>query len=136
MSRFSRPLIIKELGYKQWEVMETFTFTTKEGKVLLVNKGFRCDLASVARWFKSIVDTPSYWTQAAVLHDKLYDNNRRGFGEGITRKQADTILKEGMGVKEKEYNIPWRIRRKNLVYLAVRLGGGPSWKAGYKNRNN
>ena len=107
--------------------METFTFSTESGDVLIVDKGFVCDLASVHRWFKSVVDTPSYWTQAAVLHDKLYANNRQGLYQGLTRKDADRILIEGMRAKEKEYSIPWHIRRKTLVYRAVRLGGAASW---------
>lgn len=136
MKKFSKPLVIKELGYKQWEVQEDFTFTSEDGLVVPVNKGFRCDLASVPRYSKSIVDTPAYWTQAAVVHDKLYDNNRRGEGVLVTRKRADQILIEGMEEKEREYDVSWRLKRKRMVYWAVRLGGGPTWKPGYKNRNN
>jgi len=135
MGSFSGPLVIRELGYKQWEVMEAFMYRSSSGEYFLVNKGFRCDLASVGRWFKSVVDTPSYWTQAAVLHDKLYDNNRRGFGT-ISRKRADQLLIEGMKAKEEQYNVSWRIKRKTLVYSAVRLGGRASWRPGYINENN
>ena len=136
MGTFSEPLLIKELGYKQWEVVRSFTYTTTAGLVIPVNRGFQCDLASVGRWFKSIVDTPSYWTQAAVVHDKLYDNNRRSSGVLITRKEADQVLREGMATKETQYDVSWRIKRKTLVYAAVRLGGQASWTPGYINRNN
>jgi len=138
MGKFSEDLVIKEVGYKQWEVMEEFFYSTDDGYEIVVNKGFRCDLASVARWFKSVVDTPSYWTQAAVVHDKLYDNNRTVWkSKGwLTRKKADQILIEAMKTKEIQYNVPWRIKRKTLVYWAVRLGGMASWKPGFINRNN
>jgi len=133
---FSAPLVIREIGYKQWEVMEDFFFIDKKGMVTEVNSGFKCDLASVHRYFKSIVDTPSYWTQAAVVHDKLYDNHRKGVGSAISRKRADQILMEGMEKKEEMYGIPIYLRRKFLVYIAVRLGGMASWKAGFVNINN
>lgn len=136
MSKFSKPLVIKELGYKQWRVEEAFVFISDTGVVVEVEQGFRCDLASVPRWSKSIVDTPSYWTQAAVVHDKLYDNNRRGEGVLVSRKEADKILIEGMEEKEKQYKVSWRLKRKSLVYAAVRMGGGRSWKPGFRNRNN
>jgi hypothetical protein len=135
MASFTNNLIIKELGYKQWEVCQAFAFITEEGDVIEVPKGFRCDLASVFRWFKSIVDTPSYWTQAAVVHDWLYDLHRKG-STRFTRKQADKILIQGMRAKEEEYKISWNLKRKSLVYAAVRVGGGPSWKPGFINRNN
>lgn len=133
---FSAPLVIKEIGYKQWEVMEDFFFIDKEGQVIEVNRGFKCDLASVHRYFKSLVDTPSYWTQAAVVHDKLYDNHRKGIGPVISRKRADQILVDGMEKKEQMYGIPFYLKRKFLVYTAVRIGGRASWKTGFININN
>lgn len=133
--RFSEALVLKELGYKQWKVMKSFHFVTDEGRIITIPKGFKCDLASVFRWFKSVVDTPSYWTQAAVVHDWLYDRHRRG-DESLSRKEADKILVQGMRVKEEEYGIPWNIKRKSLVYAAVRIGGAASWEPGYVNRNN
>ena len=134
--KFSAPLVIKEIGYKQWEVMREFYFIDKNGRVIEVEKGFRCDLASVFRYFKSVVDTPSYWTQAAVVHDKLYDNHRRGVGLQVTRKRADQILIEGMEKKEQMYGIPFYRQRKTLVYMGVRAGGRASWQPGYVNHNN
>ena len=133
--KFSRPLVIKEVGYKQWEVREDFYFVDLQGLVIEVEKGFKCDLASVHRYFKSVVDTPSYWTQAAVVHDKLYDNHRKG-DSSISRKRADEILREAMSKKEEMYGIPIYRQRKTLVYWAVRAGGKASWEPGYINWNN
>ena len=46
---FSGPLVIKEIGYEKWSVVEPFRFTSETGLVVDVPIGFETDLASNPR---------------------------------------------------------------------------------------
>jgi len=127
MGQFSNTSVIEEVGYNQWKVFRGFTYTSETGLVVQVPDGFLTDLASVPRAVKSLVDTPSYWSQAAVVHDVLYYNHRHGMDTTVTRIQADKILVEGMRDKAHAYGVPDADRREYLVLGGVRIGGAASW---------
>jgi hypothetical protein len=125
---FSAPLVIREIGYERWAVVEPFRFTSKTGIVVDVPVGFETDLASVPAWLRSLVSKIGYWSQPAVVHDLLYYNHRNGVDATISRKQADKILLEGCRLKEDEYNVPLSDRRNELIYTAVTAGGLITWE--------
>ncbi len=125
---FTAPLVIKEIGYDRWEIVEDFEFRSSTGLVVSVHRGFQTDLASVPDLFAIIVSKIGYWSQPAVAHDLLYYNHRNGLDTAVTRKQADRILREGCKVKAAEYSVPDIDRRDQLIYQAVRFGGLSSWE--------
>jgi hypothetical protein len=82
---------------------------------VIVPEGFETDLASIPRGLWNILPKSAGYDKAAVIHDYLYAMN------GVTRKQADDVLYEAMGV----LNVNGA--KKRLVYWGVRVGGGPAW---------
>jgi len=125
---FSDALTIKQVGYHDWEVVVPFTFTSVTGLLVVVEAGFITDLASVPAQAKVIVDTPSYWSQAAVVHDRLYFEHRTGYNTIITRNQADLILVECMKANAISFDVPREDQRHISVYGAVSLFALPSWE--------
>lgn len=125
---FSAPLVIREIGYERWQVVEPFRFTSKSGIVVNVPVGFETDLASVPSWLRSVVSKIGYWSQPAVVHDLLYYHHRNGVDAVVTRREADKILLEGCRLKENQYNVPIQDRRNELIYTAVRAGGLGTWE--------
>lgn len=104
-----------------WELLEPLTY--QRGNVTItVPVGFTSDFASIPRFAKWYVDDdePDI-VRAAVVHDFIY--SRRGLlaSRGLSRGDADAILKDAMlssGASETKAFIVW---------AAVRLGGGPHW---------
>jgi hypothetical protein len=89
-------------------------------RIFVVPVGQPTDFASIPRLFWTLVGAPTgRYSRAAALHDDLYRNHGL-----VTRKQADDVLFEAMGV----CRVPWLT--KWLVYLGVRLGGASSYKGG------
>jgi hypothetical protein len=125
---FSAPLVIREIGYERWSVVEPFRFTSETGIVVDVPVGFECDLASVPSWLRSLVSKIGYWSQPAVVHDLLYYNHRHGVDAVISRLQADRILREGCRLKEDEYDVPSSKKRTDVIYAAVQSGGLSTWE--------
>ena len=98
----------KDLGLQ--ELLHSYTYVTKKGKIVTAPKGFLTDGASIPKFAWSIVGSP--WTGkyvgAAVIHDYLCR-------EGDDRKEADLIFFEAMD----ELGVAGWKRR--LFYRAVRL---------------
>ena len=87
------------------------------GKInrISVPAGFKTDYASIPRFFWRVLPPVGKYDRAAVVHDWLYAKN------GVTRKQADDILYEAMGV----LGVPgWQ---RNVIYAGVRVGGWKPW---------
>src|SRR3990167_6050374 len=112
MSKFISDLILRDNGDGR-----TFTLDAElvyesdllDGAVV-VPAGTITDLASIP-----LLSHHRTWTRAAVIHDGMYLDN------GVTRKQADDVLREAMGI----LRVPcWR---RWLVYASVRLFGGTIW---------
>lgn len=134
MAIFTGPLIIKEVGYELWEVVEGFAFQGNDGLVVPVKAGFKTDLASIPQVFQSFVPKLGYWTQAAVVHDVLYHRHRGGHDKTITRKQADKVLLEGAIAKSNAYSVPFSDHRHDIIYNACRMGGLKSWETPEETR--
>ena len=125
---FSAPLVIREIGYERWSVVEPFRFTSETGIVVDVPVGFETDLASVPKIVRSWVSAIGCNSQPATVHDMLYYNHRHGLDAVITRQQADAILREGIELKEDEYTVPLSDKRADIIYQGCRLGGLQSWE--------
>lgn len=126
MSSFTKPVVLKILPHRNYEVFEEFEFyyDKPNGKrvVISIPKGFVTDLASVPRLFWSIFPPNGEYSKAAIVHDFIYRTRTLL----ISRKEADAIFLEGMKVLK----VPaWR---RYAIWLAVRLFG---WLA-YKDRFN
>jgi hypothetical protein len=81
-----------------------------------IPEGFVTDFASIPRFLWFMVPPFGRHAPAAVIHDYLYASGQPG-----ARRYADFLFREAM----KESGVPaWR---RNLMYMAVRLGG----KRGY-----
>jgi len=84
-------------------------------RTITVPRGFNTDLASIPRVFWITLPKSGKYDRAAVVHDFLYAHN------GVTRKQADDVLKEAMEVLGVGQWTRWKI------YAGVRLGGMVPW---------
>ena len=123
MSSFTSPLVVEFLGKNKWRLSRTFEYRRgPDNKAIRVPAGFTTDFASIPKMFWSILSPYGRWGKAAVVHDYLYYINKE-----YTRKQADKIFKEAMGV----LGVNWLI--KGTMYRAVRWFGGGAWK---KHRNS
>ncbi len=85
--------------------------------VITVPVGTETDLASVPRFFWRIFPPFGKYSQAAIIHDYLYNVPM----DGMTRKVADTIFLSAMV----ELGVG-RIKRA-LIHRAVRVGGWRPW---------
>lgn len=104
-----------------WELLEPFTFENGAA-VITVPAGFITDFASIPGFAKWYVDDDSpEILGAAVVHDFVY--SRRGLmdGIGLTRRDADTLLREAMLASGASRAKAW------IVYHSVRLGGASHW---------
>ena len=135
MSSFTAPLTVTQEDEKYWRVHQSFCYILDD---LVTGEWYvyvpaltRTDFASVPRLFWSVLPPYGEYTQAAVLHDYLYQQSevlsRRGEPrtKKINRKECDQIFLESMEVLK----VP-RWKRK-IMYWAVRLFGGKAW-----NRHN
>ena len=109
------PLLFKLLPSGK-DVMLIADFeVTVLGYHIVAKTGFISDLTSSPWWAKPIVPTMGLYSPAAVIHDNTYQFKK------YARKVCDKIflqMMKDLGVKK------WR---RNLMYLAVRVGG----KKGY-----
>lgn len=117
MSSFTSPLVVEYLDEGKWRLTRSFEYRTESGKVIRVPGGFTTDFASIPKIFWSILSPYGRWGKAAVVHDYLYFINKE-----YTRKQADDIFKEAMGV----LRVNWLV--KGIMYQVVRLLGNRAWK--------
>jgi hypothetical protein len=98
---------------------------------ITVPPGFVTDLASIPRWAWTLLPPDGPWVKAAVIHDFLYQTKGTGVWKGhpsgntrpapYTRAEADGILREAMADRQ-----VGPVAR-NLIWAAVRVGGGGGW---------
>ena len=87
------------------------------GARIIVWPGYVFDGASIPRAAWRLVGHPwGDYAPAACIHDILYDS------EIWPRKDADKCLRDLIAT------LPVNRFRRWLIYQAVRLGGGPTWK--------
>ena len=119
MSNFTDKLNVTEVGTGIWMVERPFRYyvgSEDSNDFIDVPNGTITDFASVPRIFWTILPPYGEYTQAAVLHDYLYQTHLR------SKKESDKIFLEAMGV----LNVPsWK---KYIMYEAVNLFGGIAWK--------
>lgn len=119
MSSFTKPLIVKKVHGRWWEVSLGFTYYVgEEGSddKIFVPTGFKTDFASVPRFFWRVIPPDGQYAQASVLHDFLYNRKIR------PRLECDQIFLESMEV----LGVTWWKRK--VMYRAVRLFGWVAFK--------
>ena len=101
-----------------WEVIQPLAYMTQDERLVLVQVGYRTDLASVPRLAWRIVPRdhgPA--RRPAVLHDHIYTDQTHRFSKAeADRIFYEALLDEGVGPV-----LAW------LMYTAVRLGGRGNW---------
>ena len=103
-------LILTPSGFKTWELTEDFIQNTSIGQIK-VPKGFKTDLASIPRFLWILLPPFGRYSQAAVIHDYLYESKL------YTREEADKIFRELM-LRYGTYK--WKAK---IMYHAVRVFG-------------
>jgi hypothetical protein len=90
------------------------------GREVVVPTGYPTDLASIPRFAHSFMHPASkHIRAAAVIHDYIYTH----LCKELTKAQADAVLREAMG----HVVCPAPMWKRNIVYLAVRVGGKGGW---------
>ncbi len=89
------------------------------GLLIEIPIGFETDLASIPRSFMGLIPVNGRHRNAAILHDYLYVAQP----EWCSRSMADSIFLEAMTVLGES---AWR---RQLMWLAVRVGGWRYWKS-------
>lgn len=113
---FDSNLLVEKIGSKLWKTYRNLQYTSKDGHVIEVPKGFITDFASVPRIFWIFFPPDGIYTAAAVVHDYLYNV------KVLDRKTSDGIFLEAMKVLEAKFYTRYP------MYLAVRLFGWIPWK--------
>ncbi len=115
MSSFTTPLIVSPLSDgRNWRLVKSFTYhigTKFSRHYIRVPKGFITDFASSPSQIWWLIPPWGRYGKAAIIHDYIFQTKIR------TRKEADDIFREAMGVLGVE---PWRIF---LMYWFVRILG-------------
>jgi len=125
-------------GRSLWALYETLSYQPSDDvHVITVPKGCVTDLTSIPRMFWTLLPPDGPWVKAAVIHDYLYATRGTGqlptgvpgskqpvgiMREPYTRAEADWILRDAL--KNRGVDIV----RRNLIWIAVRLGGGKAWR--------
>jgi len=128
-------LKVEDLGDGQWRLLEGFKHFpagTSSGTEIQVPAGFATDFGSVPQAFRNIVEgIGTRRDKAYVLHDWLYateyfswiDETYKFVPDACeNRKLCDWLLLEAM----QACGDGWLTR--NMIWSAVRAGGGAVWK--------
>jgi len=118
MSSFTDNLVVEKLAPRLWRTYRAFEYhigALNSTNVIYVPEGFLTDFASIPRVFWIWLPPDGIYTQAAVLHDYLYNTKM------FERKTCDKIFKEAMTIlKVDKFN-------KYMIYKAVRWFGWIPW---------
>jgi len=125
MNYFPDKLVFEDAGMRGssrvFLIMHYYRYVSSVG-MIIVPTGFLTDGASVPRMFWNIFNPVGPTFPAAVIHDFLYSKHNTEY----SREESDRIFKEAMF----NLGIGWVTRE--TVYRAVRMFGGPSFKAQVK----
>ena len=127
-------------GRSQWGLERPLIYRPDDfSQTITVPAGFVTDLTSVPRWGWVLVPPDGPWVKSAIVHDFLYATVGTGIWKRhppaitrptpYTRLESDRILREGM----QDLGVGAVVR--NIIYAAVRLGGGRSWDYAKAHRN-
>lgn len=124
-------------GRSLWALYDTLSYQpSNDTHAITAPKGCVTDLTSIPRLFWTLLPPDGPWVKAAVIHDYLYAT--RGTGRlpagvpgskqpvGITRApysraESDWILRDALRNRGVD------LLRRNLIWIAVRIGGGKAW---------
>ncbi len=81
-----------------------------------VPKGYVTDFASIPGWIQWLIAPFGRHSEAAVVHDWLYTLGTKG--DRKARKLADLTFRRALAI------VGVKFIRRNLMYWAVRIGGG------------
>ena len=120
-------------GRSLWGMHDVLVYSPGDWTdTVTVPKGFVTDLASVPRWAWMLIPPDGPWVKAAIVHDYLYSTGGTGKWkkhppsitrpEHYSRAEADFIMREAM----ENRGVGWFVR--NLIWLAVRVGGASGWR--------
>lgn len=124
MSEFQTKLIFEDDQGLPLTLVVPLVYTSDSlQRVLTIPAGFVTDLASIPQILWNILPPIGRYDHAAVVHDFLYQNN------GVTRAQADVVLREAMEVKKVPAWMRW------TIYSGVRVGGWLPWNR-YRSRQS
>jgi len=114
------PVPMLPISHLYWRIEKPFTYFSDvdAGHVVRIRAGFITDFASVPRLLWSLYPRWGSYGYAAIVHDYLYGEDT----QVATREIADQIFFEAMRVQ----GVP--LLRANVLYFAVRFGGGFSWR--------
>lgn len=109
------------------EALEYRVGSADSAEIITVPSGFVTDFASIPWGLWNLFPPLGLWARPAIIHDYLYDRGGMTARRTYTRKEADMIFREAMEV----VGVPaWR---RQVMYGAVRLGGGGGWnRAGFR----
>lgn len=120
------------------EPLEYHVGDADSAEVITVPTGFETDFASIPWGLWNLFPPLGPWARPAIVHDFLYATRGTGWygPPGVrgrrrwitrlspyTRPEADGIFREAMTVVEP----PVPAWRREVMYRAVRLGGGGGW---------
>jgi hypothetical protein len=122
LERFPDEMLARKTNGPLWELVQMFRYRSAVLGWVMVPAGFATDLASVpwfARWY---VSRDGEHTKPAVIHDYLYSPESAAVFPDLSRAQADRVFYEALLVRG------IRVSLARLLYGAVRLGGGRSYR--------
>lgn len=102
---------------KRWTVKQPFSYTGKT-ESFTVPADFTTDFASVPRVFSWLLPRYGRWTQAAILHDYLWGESKKGEA-ALNKFDADGLFNRAM----RELGVPYL--RRWIMWAAVRWASGP-----------
>jgi hypothetical protein len=119
-------------GRSLWGLHDPLTYTPSDAThTITVPPGFVTDLTSIPRWGWIVLPPDGPWVKGAVIHDFLYATQGTGTwkkhpsgnsrAEPYSRVEADWILRDALR------NRGVGVVRRNIIWLAVRVGGGGGW---------
>ena len=125
--RFATSLIFEDNGGLPFTLVQPLVYLSRvtaalgHVRTITVPTGFKTDLASIPRVFWRVLPPIGKYDAGAVVHDYLYQYN------GVTRKQADDVLREAMTVLGVGRFPRW------MIYVGVSTGGWKPWNT-YRRR--
>jgi hypothetical protein len=93
-----------------------------EGDSIIIPAGFITDLASVPRIAQAVIPKTGPYAAAAILHDYLFVTQTHSYA-AANRLFLDAMTACGV-----------RWTQRNLIWLAVTVGGWPAWRANARAR--
>ena len=124
---FPLPPRVEWVGPRRGIFRAPFAFVSPTLGRIEIEEGFDTDYASVPRGLWNLYPPDGPYSPAAWIHDYLYWYQEIN-GEPVERHEADEVFLQAMA----SLGIGWFTR--NVLYRAVRTGGGGPWKRARNER--